>query len=341
MKTIDLFLSGFGSVGKAFVRLIQEKKDLCLGRYDIDLHIGIVLNSRGGLFLAPYRNEGANLSDLVSGSNLEESPFWQPGLDFGDILECQDLDVWVDCTPSNIADGEPALGYAHRALDRGWHVVTANKGPLVVDLGNIRKKAAENRVSLGLSGATAAALPTLDVALHSLAGTEIHRIEGILNGTTNYVLTQMGEGKEYAAALEEAQQKGIAEPDPSQDVGGWDTAAKILIIVNTIYNTAFNLKDMHVEGITNIPPELFEESSKKGKSLKLIGRFVKEPGTPLLEARLSLLDPLHPLYGVKGTQKGITFFTDTMDAVTVTGGKSDPRGAAAALLKDIINIYRS
>jgi len=341
MKTINLFLSGFGSVGKAFVRLIHEKHDLCLRRYDCDIHIGVVLNSRGGLFLAPYRNKGTNLPYLVSGSKPEELPFWQPGLDFGDILECQDLDVWVDCTPSNIADGEPALGYVHRAFDRGWHVVTANKGPLVVDLGNIRKKAAENRVSLGLSGATAAALPTLDVALHSLAGTEIHRIEGILNGTTNYVLTQMGEGREYAAALEEAQQKGIAEPDPSQDVRGWDTAAKILIIVNTVYNTAYGLGDMHVEGITNIPAPLRDKAREKGQSLKLIGRFDKESGMPLLEVRLSLLDPLHPLYGVNGTQKGITFFTDTMDAVTVTGGKSDPRGAAAALLKDIINIYRS
>jgi homoserine dehydrogenase len=341
MKTINLILSGFGNVGKAFVHLVREKKDICLSRYELDIHIGIVLNSRGGLFLSPYKTDRANLSDLASGSNPEELPFWQPGLGVGEILEYPNLDIWVDCTPSDITDGEPALGYVHRALDRGLHVVTANKGPLVVDFNGIRKKAAKNRVSLGMSGATAAALPTLDVALRSLAGTDIRRIEGILNGTTNYILTQMREGKGYAAALEEAQQKGIAEPDPSRDVEGWDTAAKILIIVNAIYNTAYGLGDMRVEGITNIPAPLRDEAREKGQSLKLIGRFVKEAGPPLLEAGLALLDPLHPLFGVNGTQKGITFFTDTMDTVTVTGGKSDPRGAAAALLKDIINIYRS
>jgi len=261
-------------------------------------------------------------------------------LNFGEVLECQDLDVLVDCTPSSIQDGEPALGYAHQALDRGWHVVTANKGPLVVDFSGIRKKAEKNRVSLGMSGATAAALPTLDVALHSLAGAEIYRIEGILNGTTNYMLTRMSEGKEYSAVLKEAKQKGIAEPDPSQDVEGWDTAAKILIITNVIFGTAYTLKNIHVEGITHIPSELREEARVAGNVLKLLGRFVRSGKVPQLETKLSLIEPSHPLYGVDGAQKGITFFTDTMDSVTVTGGKSDPNGAAAALLKDIINIAR-
>jgi len=340
MKTVNMILAGFGRVGKAFASLVQEKKGYCLDRYELDLRIGIVLNSRGGLFLSPYKDDGEDFSDLASSSNLEDVPSWQPGLEFGEILGCRNLDVWVDCTPGNITHGEPALGYAYRALDRGWHVVTANKGPLVVDFDGIRKSAAKKGVSLGMSGATAAALPTVDVALRSLAGTEILRIEGILNGTTNYILSRMREGLDYGVALEEARIKGIAEPNPMQDVEGWDTAAKILIIVNTIFNTGYTLKDMHVEGITNIPAEQLEESSREEKSLKLIGRFAEESGIPLLEVRPSLLGPYHPLYGVNGTQKGITFFTDTMDAITVTGGKSDPRGAAAALLKDIINIYR-
>jgi homoserine dehydrogenase len=211
---------------------------------------------------------------------------------------------------------------------------------LVVEFSGVRKKAEKNRVSLGMSGATAAALPTLDVALHSLAGAEIYRIEGILNGTTNYILTRMSEGMEYSVALWEAQEKGIAEPNPSQDVEGWDTAAKILIITNVIFGAAYTLRDIHVEGITHIPSELREDARAAGNALKLIGRFVHKNKLPLLETRLSLIDPSHPLFGVYGTQKGITFFSDTMDSVTVTGGKSDPRGAAAALLKDIINIYR-
>jgi len=338
MKTINIILLGYGRVGKAFVRLIQEKQAFCLSRYNLNIRIGVVLNSRGGLFFAPYKEGMGSLSDLVSGLKFEELPYWRPGLDFREALECQNLDVLVDCTPSNIKDGKPALGYTHQALDRGWHVVTANKGPLVVDFNGIREKAEKNRVSLGISGATSAALPTLDVALYSLAGTEIHRIEGILNGTTNYILTRMNEGKDYLTALKEAEEKGIAEPDPSQDVEGWDTAAKILIITNAVFRSGFTLGDVRVEGITHISPEHRNEVKKNRKSLKLIGRFSQDAGIPVLETRLSLLDPSHPLHGVDGAQKGITFFTDTMDSVTITGGKSDPRGAAAALLKDIINI---
>jgi homoserine dehydrogenase len=322
MKKINIVLLGYGRVGKAFVRLIQEKQNFCLSQYKLHIRIGLVLNSRGGLI-------------------PEELPRWRPGMDFGEALEFQDFDVLVDCTPSNRQDGEPALGYTYIALDRGWHVVTANKGPLVVDFNGIRKKAEKNQVSLGMSGATAAALPTLDVALHSLAGSEIHRIEGILNGTTNYILTRISEGEDYTSALEEAQKKGIAEPDPSQDVGGWDTAAKILIITNATFGCSFNLKDVNVEGITNIPLEIREKAREAGKVIKLIGRFIQNSKQPVLETKLSMIDCSHPLYGVDGAQKGITFFTDTMDSVTVTGGKSDPKGAAAALLKDIITIFYS
>ena len=329
MKKINIVLAGYGRVGQAFVRLIQEKKDFCINRYNLQIRIGVVLNSRGGLIPDPDKK------------GFEEFSYWESGLDIQEALESQEPGILVDCTPSNIQDGEPALGYTHHALDRGWHVVTANKGPLVVDFDSIRKKAEKKQLFLGMSGATAAALPTLDVALHSLAGSEIHRIEGILNGTTNYILTRMDEGEDYTVALEEAQKKGIAEPDPSQDVGGWDTAAKVLIITNTTFGHSFTLKDIHVEGITNIPLELREKARETGKAIKLIGRFVQNDKVPRLETKLSLIDPSHPLYGVDGAQKGITFFTDTMDSVTVTGGKSDPRGAAAALLKDIINLARA
>jgi homoserine dehydrogenase len=339
-KEINIILAGYGQVGKAFVRLLLEKQDFCLKKYNLQICVGVVLNSKGGLCPNPDKEGMGYLSDLVSGLELEEIPHWRPGSDIGEALEFQEPGILVDCTPSNIQDGEPALGYTHLALDRGWDVVTANKGPLVVDFNGIWKKAEKNQLSLGMSGATAAALPALDVALHSLAGTEIYRIEGILNGTTNYILTRMSKGIEYSVALKEAKQKGIAEPDPSLDIEGWDTAAKILIITNVIFGTTYTLKDIHVEGITHISSELREEARVAGNALKLLGRFVQNDKLPQLETRLSLIDPSHPLYGVDGAKKGITFFTDTMDSVTVTGGKSDPKGAAAALLKDIINIAR-
>jgi homoserine dehydrogenase len=340
VNTINVVLMGYGRVGRAFVQLVQQKSNDCALRYGFQLQFGAVFNSRGGLLLPKSAVVEQLFPDRAQDFILEQSPFWKSGRSLEQALKTLRPGVFVECTPSNIRNGEPALQLIHLAIDKGWHIVTANKGPLVVDFSGLRKKAENKHISLGMSGATAAALPTLDLALHSLAGAEILRIEGILNGTTNYILTRMDEGMEYTAALREAQQKGIAEPDPSQDVEGWDTAAKILIISNAIFESAYTLGQMHVEGITTILPEFRDEAKKKGKSLKLIGSFSRDYGRPKLETRLLLLEPSHPLYGVNGAQKGITFFTDTMDSITVTGGKSDPKGAAAALLKDIINIHR-
>ncbi len=337
---MNIVLMGYGRVGEAFVRLLQDKKDTCQKRYSLRLCLSAVFTRGGGLFLAPNERNRNLLSVLDQETRPEKSSHWRPDLTLKEALMAVDPGVWVDCTPSSLKDGEPALSFTHQALDAGWHVVTANKGPLAVDFLGLWKKARFNQLFLGMSGATAAALPALDVAQRALAGTEILGIEGILNGTTNYILTRMAEGMDYALALKNAQQKGIAEPDPSKDVEGWDTAAKILIITNALFRTGYTLANVRVEGISQISPDLFLEAYMAGKSIKLLGRMVLNSGKPQLETKVALLEPSHPLFGVDEAQKGITFFTDTMDMVTVTGGKSDPRGAAAALLKDIINISR-
>ncbi|MDH4218982.1 MAG: homoserine dehydrogenase [Candidatus Aminicenantes bacterium] len=340
MKSVNIILMGFGRVGQAFVRLVHEKSETCSARYGLNLRIVSVFTSKGAFVFPGNTMDWKELADLSSGFRPERSSFWKPSFCLTEALEADETGVLVECTPSDIKHGEPGLSHIYQALDAGWHVVTANKGPLVVDFRGLKEKAEKNRATLGLSGAAAAALPTLDVALYSLAGTEITCIEGILNGTTNYILTRMNQGLDYQIALEEAQKLGIAEPDPSLDVEGWDTAAKILIITNVLFSAGFTLEDIHVEGITDIPSDLRERARQEGKCIKLLGRFVQLDGTPKLETTLSLIDFSHPLYGVNGAQKGITFSTDTMDSVTVTGGKSDPMGAAAALLKDIINIHR-
>jgi len=268
------------------------------------------------------------------------SQSWRPGFDLRSALEKSEPGVLVDCTPSKAGNAMPESGYLHQALESKWHVVAANKGPLVADFRCLVRKAKQNKVALKISGATAAALPTVDVGGYSLAGTWVYRIEGILNGTTNYILTRMSGGADYRDVLREAQEKGVTEPDPSLDLEGWDTAFKLLLITNTVCDTDFTLKDVQVEGITNLPAHLISEGRQPHRALKLLGIFSREEERPYLRVKPSILHSAHPLFGVNDTNKGITFFTDTMASVTVTGGKSDPRGAAAALLKDIINIYR-
>jgi homoserine dehydrogenase len=340
MRKVNIILMGFGHVGQAFLRVAQQKRELCRLRYGLDIKFYSIFELGGAVHSARSLNTSEIIREYSSPSLIRKNPLWKADLKLRSVLESIKPGVLVECTPSNIKSGGPSLNHIRQALDRGWNVVTASKGPLVIDWRGLQEKAEKKHVALKFSGAAAAALPALDVALYSLAGAEIYRIEGILNGTTNYILTRIKEGVDYKEALKEAQAKGIAETDPSLDVSGLDTASKILIISNALLNTDFNLDDMTVEGIDAIPPYLLSQGRKKDRALKLLGILFRRKEEVRLEVRLTVIDSSHPLFGVAGTNKGIVFTTDTMNSVTVTGGKSDPKGAAASLLKDIINIYR-
>ncbi|MFZ2053142.1 MAG: homoserine dehydrogenase [Candidatus Aminicenantales bacterium] len=332
-------MAGFGHVGKAFVALLQEKSKPLRKRYGLDLNLKAALKSDGG-FIAETDLLEYGLAEMWAGPSGGQA-FWKADLAVEAVLKNIEPGVLVECTPSNLQTGEPGFRHIQAALENGWHVVTANKGPLVVAFKSLLKLARENRLSLGYSGATAAALPTLDVGLYSLAGAEILSIEGILNGTSNFILTRMGEGATFEEALKDAQARGIGEHNPALDVEGWDTAAKLLLIANSVLGLELTLKDIKVKGITAIPPSLVSGARREGKALKLIGKIRRTEGRWSAEVSPSTIEAGHPLFHVDGTNKGITFLTDTMGAVTVTGGKSDPQGAAAALLKDIIHTFVS
>jgi homoserine dehydrogenase len=341
MTTIPLIVTGFGHVGRAFFSLLREKAADLERRYGLRFEILAVARAEG-CFVAPSGLDVRQISragDLWTAGN----PYWHEGLKATEVLAGRDRGgCLVECTLSNLETGEPGLSYLMAAFRTGWHAVAASKGALVVGLPTLRALAAENGVSLKFSGATAAALPTLDVGLYSLAGTRVEGIQGILNGTTNYILTRMAEGLEYDEALREAQDKGIAEPDPAHDVGGWDSACKILLITNAVLGADHALKDVHVTGITGLDAGFVRDARREGRAVKLLATAApgRKDGRWSLDVRPSLIEATHPLVHVNGTEKGITFLTDSMGSVTLTGGRSNPRGAAAALLKDIINIYR-
>ena len=341
LKIVPLVVTGFGHVGRAFFSLLREKEDDLKRRYGLAFDV-----------LAVARTEGC----FHSGGPLEVrhlskngrpwtvgNPCWREGMKAAQVIEEYGPGgCLVECTLSDLKTGEPGMSYLSTAFRAGWHAVAASKGALVVGFRMLRSLAAENGVFLKFSGATAAALPTLDVGLFSLAGSRIEGIQGILNGTTNYILTRMADGLDYAEALSEAQSKGIAEPDPAYDVGGWDTASKILLITNACLEADYALEDVQVRGIAGLEVGFVQSARKEGRSVKLLATAAprRQGGRWSLDVRPSLIEATDPLAHVNGTEKGITFLTDSMGSVTVTGGRSNPRGAAAALLKDIINIYR-
>jgi homoserine dehydrogenase len=341
MTKVPLVVTGYGNVGRAFLSLLREKAEDLGRRYGLGPVIMAVARAEGCF----YSGEPLEVRDLSRSGEAwtKGNPAWREGLRAAEVITgLGPGGCLIECTLSNLETGEPGMSYLSSAFHGGWNAVAASKGALVVGLPALKALAAANGVFLKFSGATGAALPTLDVGLVSLAGARIEGIQGILNGTSNYILTRMGEGLDYGEALKEAQDKGIAEPDPASDVGGWDTAAKILLITNACLDTEYVLKDVHVRGITGISVEYVQAARREGRAIKLLATAApgRRGGRWGLDVRPSLVEASDPLVHVNGTEKGITFITDSMGSVTLTGGRSNPRGAAAALLKDIINIYR-
>ncbi len=326
MQVINLILFGTGHVGRAFFDLLNRKHPFCRTRYSLDFKIRAVIRSKAASVLSAFP---------VSADKLE----WNNKPDLKKILKDSSPGAAVMCLPSAEQDGQPGSGMILSAFSEGWDVVTADKAPLVTDGAQLLEAACKQGRRMKMSGAAGAALPGLDTALYSLAGTEITLVEGLLNGTSNYILTRIQEGAAYGSALREAQEKGIAEPDPSLDVEGWDTAKKMLLLTNIVFQKKIRLTDIPVQGITGLNPDLVGKARSGEGVIKLLGRLRRESGKFQLDVGPRLLNPSHPLAGVSGADKGISFETDSMGRVTVTGGRSDPQGAAASLLKDLIGLY--
>ncbi len=335
-----LILCGFGKVGKAFGTLINERKHQIEQKYGLGLELVAVVDI-GGAALARQGALAVDklLSHAEKGGTVETFiGYGIPGISGTEVISSLKADVLVETTPTNLIDGQPGWNHMLAALERGMDIVSANKGPLVLYYRKILELAKAKGCRVFMSAAAAAALPTLDVGMLCLAGSQIISIEGILTGTTNYILTRMQKDKfTYETALREAQEMGIAETDPSLDVEGWDTRNKLFLISSRIFEKDFDLENIKVKGITHIFPKDIEKASADGKVIKLLGTALLEKGTVTLKVEPQALEKDHPLAAVNYSEKGVSYLTDTMGRVTVIGGKSSPMGAAAALIKDLIH----
>lgn len=331
-------LAGFGNVGKAFVSLYLEMKEFWKEKLKTSVAFKFILNSRGGIYI----EEGIPDETLKEAINSKEGirglKGWKEGLRFEDVIGSSEINLFVEVSPTNIRDGEPALSYIKSALKKGIHVVTGNKGPFLHNYKELFDIAREKEVLLGIGCTAGAALPSINFGNYSLSGAKIERIEGVLNGVCNYILTTMEEkGLTFDNALENAQKMGIAETDPSLDIDGWDTAAKILIIANSLMGSSLTLKDIPVEGIRGIDLARINELRGRKKRLKLVGLAQKEGEKVKAEVKLLEVEEGHFLYELKGTNKGVLYKCYPAGEFLVKGGASSPEGAAYSLWRDIFN----
>lgn len=334
---MDIGLIGFGGVGQALIKLLIDKESYLLQRYNLKINVKYIIKSNGGI----YNASGINLSEILKvideNINITCHNEWKDNLNINDIIDNNDIDTLVELTSTNIETGEPGLTHIRKSLENNINVVTGNKGPILLDYKKLKVLADNNNVELKVGCTTGGALPSINGGIYDIAGSKIQSIEGVLNGTTNYILSKMAnDNVDYKEALLEAQKVGIAESDPSLDVLGYDTASKIIILSNVLMNSDLKLEDLKINGIEEVRLDNIEKAKVRGNKIKLIGKVYKKDNLVKGYVTPIEIDENHPLYCVDYKNKGIYYKTDTLGDISIIGGASGTMNAAASILRDII-----
>lgn len=335
---MDIAILGFGGVAKALVKLLLDKKDK-LKSINLDIKVKYIIKSDGGI----YNSNGINLEDIIKNKfDLKTTKYeYKKNIDIKTIVENKDIDTLIELTSTNIENGEPGLTHIKLAIQNSINVVTGNKGPILLDYKKLKKLASENNVGLGIGCTTGGALPSINVGTLDLSGADILKIEGVLNGTSNYILTEMYENEvDYNEALNKAIDLGIAEANYKLDVEGYDTASKILILANVLMDCDLKLDDIKVEGINLLQKDLLMNEKSKGNKIKLIGKVFKENNKVRACVKPEVIDRNHLLYCVDSKNKGVCYLTDTLGEISIIGGASGTINAAASILRDMVNIHK-
>lgn len=334
---MKLILIGFGVVGQGLVEILRDKAAELKAAYRFEPQIvGVVTRSRGSLLCAGGLDMNALLAAMQTGSlaTYPDAAGLERGLPPETIIARSGADVMVETSYTNLNTAQPALDYCRAALRAGQHVVMANKGPVALAYEELAKLAGEQGRKLRFEATVMAGTPSIRLAQSALAGCEIREARGILNGTTNYILTEMERGMAYNAALAQAQALGYAEADPSGDVDGWDAAAKALIIARAVFGTPLRMSDLDVSGISNIRQSDVEAAREAGERWKLIAHVTREGGS----VNAQRIPVSHPLAGVSGPTNAITYTTDLLGDVTLVGPGAGRAQTGFGLLSDLIEI---
>lgn len=345
MKHIRLSVIGFGVVGQGLVELLHTKEKLLRQHYGVAVRVVSIANARNGFI---YRDDGLDLAtvlDLVAHKRALTDYLgvrhWSNALEG---LQATGGDVMAEATSTNLRDAEPGLSHIRAALTRGMHVVTANKGPGALAANELLALAQEHGVQLRMESTVMAGTPVLSTVREGMAGAKIRAIRGILNGTTNYILSAMAGGHAYADVLKEAQAQGYAEADPTADVEGYDAVAKTLILAALVLGHTLKTEQVVRQGITSITPEQIRQAAAEQKRIKLVASLnaVSDLGEAPLEARVEPIAlPLSdPLSRVDGVLNAITFQSDTLSEVTIIGPGAGRLQTGQGLLADLLAVSR-
>jgi len=333
-----LALIGFGNVGQGLAEILSKKAALLRERFEVDIRIVAICDLYKGSIADPGGFCPQALLDHVREvGDLKDFPAPDKGWDARETIKNSNANVMVELAFTDLKTGEPALRHMIQALESGMHVCTTNKGPAVLHFPKLLELSKAHGGQIGVEGTVMSGTPALAMGATMLAGAGITRIQGILNGTSNYILGEMEDGAEYADALKDAQAKGYAEADPAGDVDGHDAAAKVVILANLIMDQSMTMADVNCTGISAINRSEIASAQARNQRWKLLGTIENVDGQIQGCVMPVKLESTHPLYGVSGATNAITYSTDLLGDVTLIGPGAGRIETGYAIIEDILS----
>ncbi len=331
-------LIGFGTVGQGITEILLSKQKFLKDTYKFDYDIVAVADLTFGNC---YNPKGLDIPYLLQTARAKKK-FSKDVCDKNTVslIKSCNADIVCELTYTNLKTGGPAMDHVKAALSSKKHVVSSNKGPAALQYQAFARLAKKHGVKFMIEGTVVAGTPIINLSQGPLAGCEISKIKGILNGTTNYMLTEMEQGMDYASVLKVAQQLGYAEADPSGDVEGYDARGKVCILANVLMGVPLKINDIPCRGITKISAGDIEKARKEGKRWKLIGCIENKNGKIKASVGPEMIELTHPLAGVMGANNALTFTTDLLGEITIVGPGAGKTQTGFAILSDMLAIHR-
>lgn len=341
MTHYKLALLGFGNVGQAFAELLKKKEAELSSRYQVTFSISGIATRRHGAAVDP---QGINLAQAISlierGQPLDELSTQSRPENSLDFIRLSEADVLFENTPVDYERGQPAIDHLKLALQLGMHAITANKGPVVHAYDELTSLANSLGRKFYFESAVMDGAPIFSIFRETLPGAQLRAFKGILNSTTNLILTRMETGEDFAQAVAYAQEIGIAETDPSGDVDGWDAAVKVAALVTVLMGFPLKPHEIQRSGIRAISPEDIQLAEREGKRWKLVCSAVLQGDQVKAEVVPQMVSPDSALFQVDGTTSIIQFETDVLGKLSIIEADPGTHTTAYGLLADFLNAVR-
>ena len=337
----NLVLLGFGNVGQALIRLLSKKEDELHSRYGISFSVTGISTSSHGLAVQPSGLDMEKALELKENnenlSAMSISPYPQDNFD---LIKRSNGNVLFENTPVDHKTGQPAMDHIRSALNAGMHVITANKGPIVHGFQELSSLAKDNGKNFFFESTVMDGAPIFSLFRDALPAANLLSFRGILNSTTNLILTRMESGESFEEAVQYAQSIGIAETDPSGDVDGWDSAIKVSALVTVLMGKSLTPQQVDRQGISFLDLEKIQEARKDGKRWKLVCSASREGEEIVAKVAPEIVSMTSTLYNTEGTTSIVEFETDVLGKLTLVEKDPGPETTAYGLLADFINAVR-